>query len=118
MLTESQFFVQPSSSGLLDPSGSLNEAVFRTDLPELRKQEIKYSIQKQYFRAAEKGKISYLKAWRVMRGMDQATLAATVGMSQPEVSRAERPGYARRMKGENLLRLARALHVKIEDLLG
>lgn len=82
-----------------------------------RKDEIKHAIVRQYLRAAEKGEISYLKAWRVMRGMDQATLEAKTQMTQGEISQAERPGQAGRIKAEMLFRLVRVLGVKIEDLL-
>jgi DNA-binding Xre family transcriptional regulator len=108
-------------SGVAAPepeSGSPGDAVLQMKGPELRRQEIKFSIQRQYLRAAEKSEISYIKAWRVMRQMDQASLASKAEMTQPEVSRAERPGQARKMKGETLLRIARALNVRIEDLLG
>jgi DNA-binding Xre family transcriptional regulator len=80
-------------------------------------QEVKASIQGQYLAAAERGEISKIRAWRIVRGLDQATLAERAMMTQPEVSRAERPGQAERMKGETLRRIARALQVRIDDLL-
>lgn len=80
-------------------------------------QEVRASIQGQFLSAAMAGEISKIRAWRVMRGLDQAELAARAGMSQPEVSRAERLGQAKRMKGETLQRIAQALHVRIDDLL-
>jgi transcriptional regulator with XRE-family HTH domain len=82
-----------------------------------RKDEIKSSIQRQYLRAAEKGEISFVKAWRVMRGMDQAAFAAKAKMTEPEVARAEAPGHARRMNAESLLRIAQALMVPPGKLL-
>jgi DNA-binding Xre family transcriptional regulator len=48
--------------------------------------------------------------------MDQVDLAARAGMTQPEISRAERLGQVPRMKGETLRRIARALQVQIDDL--
>lgn len=48
--------------------------------------------------------------------MDQVELAARAGMTQPEISRAERLGQVARMKGETLKRIARALQVRIDDL--
>jgi DNA-binding Xre family transcriptional regulator len=100
-----------------DETASPLDSLVMPKSADLVKQEVKTSIQKQYFDAAEKGQISYLKAWRIMRGFDQTTLAARAGMTQPEISRAERPGQALKMKGETLLRIAQALNVRIEDLL-
>lgn len=78
--------------------------------------EIRTSIQNQYLVAAEKGQISKIKAWRVVRGLDQMSLASKARMTQPEISRAERLGQANKMKGETLRRLANALQVRVDDL--
>ena len=83
---------------------------------KLLAQEVKTSIQNQYFTAAERGEISRVKAWRILRGFDQATLAARAKMTQPEISRAERLGQVSRMKGETLKRIAEALQIWIDDL--
>lgn len=90
----------------------------QVSLPEssLRAQEVKASIQRQYLIAAEKGEISKIRAWRVLRGLDQSQLARRAEMTQPEVSRAERVGQVRKMKGETLLRIALALQVSIDEL--
>jgi DNA-binding Xre family transcriptional regulator len=79
-------------------------------------QEVKASIQNQYLVAAEKGQISKIRAWRIVRGLDQNSLAARASMTQPEISRAERPGHVAKMKGETLRRIALALQVRIDDL--
>lgn len=79
--------------------------------------EVRASIQNQYLAAAERGEISKIRAWRVVRGLDQAALAERAMMTQPEISRAEKRGQAEKMKGETLRRLARALQVRIDDLL-
>jgi hypothetical protein len=84
--------------------------------PEILAQEVRASIQSQYFAAADRGEISRIRAWRVVRGLDQATLAVRAQMTQPEISRAERPGQVGRMKGETLKRIANALQVRIDDL--
>jgi DNA-binding Xre family transcriptional regulator len=84
--------------------------------PGLRAQQVRFEIQRQYFESAERGEISKVRAWRVLRGMDQSELASRAGMTQPEVSRAERIGQALRMKGETLRRIARALNVPVDDL--
>jgi DNA-binding Xre family transcriptional regulator len=77
---------------------------------------IEETIRQQYLLAARQGKISKIRAYRVFRRMDQVELAARAGMTQPEISRAERLGQVPRMKGETLRRIARALQVRIDDL--
>jgi DNA-binding Xre family transcriptional regulator len=77
---------------------------------------IEDSIRQQYLLAAARGKISKIRAYRVSRRMDQVDLAARAGMTQPEISRAERLGQVPRMKGETLRRIASALQVRIDDL--
>jgi DNA-binding Xre family transcriptional regulator len=105
-------------SGVAEPSfpesGSPG-AVF-SNAPGLLAQEVRASIQSQYFAAADRGEISRIRAWRIVRGLDQGTLAARARMTQPEVSRAERTGQVARMKGETLKRIAHALQVRIDDL--
>ncbi len=109
------------STGMTQPvteeTASPLDSVVMPRSADLVKQEVKTSIQKQYFDAAEKGEISYLKAWRIMRGFDQLTLAHRAGMTQSEISRAEKPGRVLKMKGETILRIARALDVSIGDIL-
>lgn len=77
---------------------------------------IEKSIRQQYLLAAAQGKISKIRAYRVFHRMDQVELAARAGMTQPEISRAERLGQVPRMKGETLRRIASALQVRIDDL--
>ncbi|MGH9399896.1 MAG: helix-turn-helix domain-containing protein [Thermoanaerobaculia bacterium] len=84
--------------------------------PGLLAQEVRFSIQSQYFAAADRGEVSRIRAWRIVRGLDQASLASRAQMTQPEISRAERPGQVSRMKGETLKRIAQALQVRIDDL--
>ena len=83
---------------------------------ELFRQEVRASIQNQYFLAAERGEISKIRGWRIVRGMDQVELASKSSMTQPEISRAERLGQVNRMKGATLKRIAEALQVRIDDL--
>jgi len=83
---------------------------------ELFRQEIRASIQNQYLIAAERGEISKIRGWRIVRGMDQVELALKTSMTQPEISRAERLGQVNRMKGATLKRIAQALQVRIDDL--
>lgn len=82
----------------------------------LIREEVRASIQAQYFAAADRGEVSRIRAWRIVRGLDQSALAARAKMTQPEVSRAERVGQVNRMKGETLKRLAQALQLRIDDL--
>ncbi len=102
-------------SGLADSAGSPPELVIEPG-DSLLSQQIKASIQTQYLLAAEQGKISKIKAWRIARGLDQETLAQRANMTQPEVSRAERLGQVGKMKGETLRRIAQALQVRIDEL--
>ena len=88
----------------------------REDGDEQLRASIEESIRQQYLLAAAHGKISKIRAYRVLRRMDQVELAARAGMTQPEISRAERLGQVARMKGETLRRIARALQVRIDDL--
>jgi DNA-binding Xre family transcriptional regulator len=101
--------------GIADPTGSPAELTLKPS-GSLLAQEIRAAIQHQYLIAAEKGEISKIRAWRVVRGLDQAELASRAGMTQPEISRAERPGQVARMKGETLRRVAQALQIRIDDL--
>jgi DNA-binding Xre family transcriptional regulator len=80
-------------------------------------QSAQTDIVRRFVLAAREGKISKLRAWRVLRNLDQSELARRAGMTQPEVSRAERLGQTKKMKGETLERLAGALHIAIEELL-
>lgn len=91
-------------------------AVMPESRTELFRQEVRASIQSQYFLAAERGEISKIRGWRIVRGMDQIELAVKSGMTQPEISRAERLGQVNRMKGATLKRIAQALQVHIDDL--
>jgi len=101
----------------LEPSTSSPQQPVVRPTIDLLAQEIKASIWHQYFLAAEKGQISRIRAWRIVRGLDQAELARRAGMTQPEISRAERPGRVARMKVETLRRIAKGLHVSVDDLL-
>lgn len=83
---------------------------------ELFRQEVRASIQNQYLIAAERGEISKIRGWRIVRGMDQVELALKTNMTQPEISRAERVGQVNRMKGATLKRIAEALQVRVDDL--
>ena len=106
-------------SGVASPNESESSSPVAHLVPQnagLFAQEIRASIQSQYFAAAERGEISRIRAWRIVRGLDQVALASRAKMTQPEISRAERPGYVRRMKGETLKRIALALQVSIDDL--
>lgn len=107
----------PRIEGLLEATGS---PVYRVTVSpqndEQKKASIQESIRNQYLLAAMSGRISKIRGYRVSRNMDQAELAARAGMTQPEVSRAERLGQVNRMKGATLKRIARALQVRVDDL--
>jgi len=64
----------------------------------------------------ELGKISRIKYFRLLKGMDQKTLAKKLGTAQPNISRIEKPGY--NVPVNTLKKLAKIFDVKMEDLIG
>ncbi len=107
-------------AGFSGAAGSPNEDTASAPVVVLkirRREQVKAGILKEYFRAAERGKISFLKYYRLARGMDQQQLAARARMTQPAIARAERPGQLQKMKGFSLKSLAVALGVTVDDLL-
>lgn len=64
----------------------------------------------------KQGKISRIKYYRLINGMDQVTLAKKLGTRQPNITRIERPGY--KPKVDTLKKLSRVFGVKMEDLIG
>lgn len=65
---------------------------------------------------AKEGKISKVKYYRLINGMDQAKLAKKLKTAQPNISRIEKPGYNIPVK--TLEKLAKILKVKKGDLIG
>jgi hypothetical protein len=82
-----------------------------------RGQQVKAAILADYFRAAQRGRISFIRYYRVRAGLDQVELGRLAKMTQPEIARAERPGQARNMKGFTLKKLATALGGRVDELL-
>lgn len=107
--------VRIEGKGLAEWTGSPPELVLPARGTAVAHQ-VRASIQNQFFVAADQGRVSKIRAWRIMRGLDQTTLALRTNMSQPEISRAERLGQVNRMKGDTLRRIAQALQVRIDDL--
>jgi len=64
----------------------------------------------------EQGKMSRIKYYRLINGMDQKTLAEKLGKAQPNISRIERVGYNVPIK--TFKKLAEIFGVKMEDLVG
>lgn len=64
----------------------------------------------------KQGKMSKVKYYRLINGIDQITLAKELGMAQPNISRIEKPGY--NVPTRTLKKLAKILGVKMEDLIG
>lgn len=64
----------------------------------------------------KQGKISRIKYYRLINGIDQRTLAEKLGTAQPNISRIERVGYNIPIK--TLKKLAEIFGVKMEDLIG
>ncbi len=65
--------------------------------------------------AVESGKMSKIKYHRLLKKMDQKTLANALRTKQSNISRLEKPGYQPRIG--TLEKLAKALAVNITDLL-
>lgn len=70
----------------------------------------------EWERLAKLGKISRVKYFRLINGMDQKTLAKKLGTAQPNISRLEKPGY--NVPIRSLEKLARIFKVKKGDLIG
>jgi len=64
----------------------------------------------------KQGKMSRIKYYRLINGIDQKTLAEKLGTAQPNISRIERVGYNVPIK--TLKKLAEIFGVKMEDLIG
>jgi len=62
------------------------------------------------------GKMSRIKYYRLLNGMDQKTLAKKLGTAQPNISRIERVGY--NVPTKTLKKLAKIFGVRMEDLIG
>jgi DNA-binding Xre family transcriptional regulator len=74
-------------------------------------------IYNDYLEAAREGTISFLKYYRIRKGMEQAELGRRVGMKQSAIARAERVGQVQKMRGETLKKLASALGITVDELL-
>jgi len=70
--------------------------------------------QKEWLEMVKAGKMSKIKYYRMLKGMDQITFAKKLGMAQPNVSRLERPGYNVPVK--TLAKIAKILKVSLEEL--
>lgn len=64
----------------------------------------------------QQGKMSKMKYYRLINGIDQITLAKRLGTAQPNISRIERPGY--NVPTKTLKQLAKIFNVRLEDLIG
>jgi len=62
------------------------------------------------------GKMSKIKYYRLMNGMDQISLAKALGTAQPNISRIEKPGY--NVPITTFKKLAKIFGVKMEELIG
>ncbi|MDA8340014.1 MAG: helix-turn-helix transcriptional regulator [Nitrospiraceae bacterium] len=64
----------------------------------------------------KQGKMSRIKYYRLINGIDQRTLAEKLGTAQPNISRIEKVGYNVPIK--TLKKLAEIFNAKMEDLVG
>lgn len=62
------------------------------------------------------GRVNPVRGWRIMKGMDQKTLAKLTSINQPNLSRLEKAG-APTPTVATLRKIASALGVSIEDLI-
>lgn len=70
----------------------------------------------EWGKLAAEGKISKIKYYRLINGMEQATLARKLKTAQPNISRIEKPGYNVPVK--TIEKLAKIFKVKKGDLIG
>lgn len=70
----------------------------------------------EWQRLVKQGKISKIKYYRLINGMDQKKLAEKLGTAQPNISRIEKVGYNVPIK--TLKKLAEIFGVKMEALVG
>jgi len=64
----------------------------------------------------KQGKMSRIKYYRLINGIDQITLAKRLGTAQPNISRIEKIGY--NVPTKTLKALAKIFSLKMEDLIG
>lgn len=64
----------------------------------------------------KQGKMSWIKYYRLINGIDQKTLAEKLGTAQPNISRIERHGY--NVPTKTLKKIAKIFGVRVEDLIG
>jgi len=64
----------------------------------------------------KQGKMSRIKYYRLVNGIDQKTLAEKLGTAQPNISRIERVGY--NVPSKTLKKLAEIFNVKTGGLIG
>ncbi len=71
---------------------------------------------KEWEGLVKQGKMSRIKYYRLLDGIDQKTLAEKLGTAQPNISRIEKPGY--NIPTKTLKKLTKIFNVKMEDLIG
>ena len=78
--------------------------------------EEKTRIDQELLLRIRQGKINPIRGWRILKKMDQKTLAELTGIRQPNLSRMEQVG-APPPKVSTLQKIADALGVSVEDLI-
>lgn len=104
----------PSVSAMNEPPIAISLTVERSPLPA--EEEMRESYLRQYRHAAEKGEISFVKYWRLVRELDRAAVATLAGVTATVIEEAEKAGGPARLSRELLVRIARALNVSVELL--
>jgi len=98
---------------------SLNEMVNEfASIPEgkMALEKAREELSAEWRKLMEQGKMSRIKYYRLLKGIDQITLAKKIGTAQPDISRIERIGYNVPVK--TLRQLTKIFGVTMEDLIG
>lgn len=89
-----------------------------TSMPEGKKVWKKAWEERLYewHKLINQGKMSRIKYYRLINGMDQKALAKKLGTAQPNISRIEKVGY--NVPTKTLKQLSKIFGVRMEDLIG
>lgn len=103
----------------MKPVYSLEE-VFESLFPDEESKQTYYEEKtrndQELLLRIRQGKINPIRGWRILKKMDQKTLAEQTGILQPNLSRMEQVG-APPPKVPTLQKIADALGVSVEDLI-
>jgi DNA-binding Xre family transcriptional regulator len=78
--------------------------------------EVSLEMDEEILSKIRKGELNPIRGWRILKGIDQKELCRRTGIRQPNLSRMEKLGGPAPSTG-SLMKIAKALDVKLEDLL-